>query len=105
MSSALVTGPGLRKRWLRVFTGADTVCFVMDPSRSGSVLARHAGLDEETGQLLPHEDGGPRLVVISSDFYAVYQSAGRKADGLVNLFCTAHVRPTSSVPGTRARSG
>jgi hypothetical protein len=24
--------------------------------------------------------------VISSDFYAVYQSAGRKADGLVNLF-------------------
>jgi hypothetical protein len=31
-------------------------------------------------------------VVISSDFYAVYSSAGKKADGLVNLFCWAHVR-------------
>jgi len=30
--------------------------------------------------------------VISSDFYAVYQSAGRKADGLVSLCCAAHVR-------------
>ena len=85
-------GTGPAKGWLWVFIGADTVCFVMDPSRSGSVLARHAGLDEETGQLLPHEDGGPRRLVISSDFCAVYQSAGRKADGLVNLSCTAHVR-------------
>ena len=85
-------GAGPAKWWLWVFIGADTVCFVMDPSRSGSVLARHAGLDQETGQLLPHEDGGPRRLVISSDFYAVYQSAGRKAEGLVNLFCAAHVR-------------
>jgi len=68
------------------------VCFVMDPSRSGSVLARHAGIDEDTGQLTAGEDGGPRRLVISSDFYAVYQSAGKKADGLVNLFCWAHVR-------------
>jgi transposase len=30
--------------------------------------------------------------VISSGFYAVCQSAGRKADGLVNLFCWSHVR-------------
>ena len=30
--------------------------------------------------------------MISSDFYAVYQSAGKKADGLVNLYCWAHVR-------------
>jgi hypothetical protein len=30
--------------------------------------------------------------VISSDFYAVYQSAGKKADGLVNLYCWAHIR-------------
>jgi transposase len=75
-----------------VFIGADTVCFAMDPSRSGAVLARHAGLDEKTGQLLPAADGGPRRLVISSDFYAVYQSAGRKADGLVNLYCAAHIR-------------
>lgn len=85
-------GGGPAKWWLWVFIGPDTVAFVMDPSRSGQVLARHAGLDEETGQLLPAEDGGPRSLVISSDFYAVYQSAGKKADGLVSLFCWAHVR-------------
>jgi hypothetical protein len=30
--------------------------------------------------------------VISSDFYSVYVSAGRRVDGLTNLFCVAHVR-------------
>ena len=60
------TGPG--KWWLWVFVGADTVCFVMDPTRSGHVLARHAGIDEETGQLEPCEDGAARRLVISSDF-------------------------------------
>ncbi len=85
-------GDGPAKWWLWVFLGPDTVCFVMDPTRSGAVLARHAGIDEETGQLAADEDGGPRRLVISSDFYAVYQSAGKKADGLVNLYCWAHVR-------------
>ena len=85
-------GDGPAKWWLWVFIGPDTVCFVMDPSRSGAVLARHAGIDEETGQLTGDEDGGPRRLVISSDFYAVYSSAGKKADGLVNLFCWSHVR-------------
>jgi transposase len=80
------------KWWLWVFIGPDTVCFVMDPSRSGQVLARHAGIDEKTGQLTADEDGGPRRLVVSSDFYAVYQSAGKKADGLVNLYCWAHIR-------------
>jgi transposase len=83
---------GPAKWWLWVFLGPDTVCFVMDPTRSGAVLARHAGLDEQTGQLTADEDGGPRRLVISSDFYAVYSSAGKKADGLVNLYCWAHVR-------------
>ncbi len=84
-------GSGPAKWWLWVFIGPDSVCFVMDPSRSGAVLARHAGIDAKTGQL--SEDGhGPRRLVISSDFYTVYQSAGKKADGLVNLFCWAHVR-------------
>ena len=32
-----------------------------------AVLARHAGIDEETGQLTAGEDGGPRRLVISSD--------------------------------------
>jgi hypothetical protein len=35
---------------------------------------------------------GPRRLIISSDFYAVYTSAGKKADGLVNLYCWAHLR-------------
>ena len=85
-------GDGPAKWWLWVFIGPDTVCFVMDPGRSGAVLARHAGIDEETGQLTEDEDGGPRRLVISSDFYAVYSSAGKKADGLVNLYCWAHLR-------------
>ena len=85
-------GGGPAKWWLWVFIGPDTVCFVMDPSRSGQVLARHAGIEKETGQLTDGEDGGPRRLVISSDFYAVYQSAGKKADGLVSLWCWAHVR-------------
>jgi len=85
-------GDGPTKYWLWVFIGADTVCFVMDPSRAATVLARHAGIDADTGQLLADDDGGPRRLVISSDFYAVYQSAGRKADGLVNLYCWAHIR-------------
>ncbi|MGH3410051.1 MAG: IS66 family transposase [Streptosporangiaceae bacterium] len=80
------------KWWLWVFIGPDTVCFVMDPTRAGAVLARHAGIDEKTGQLSADEDGRPRRLVISSDFYAVYQSAGKKADGLVNLYCWAHIR-------------
>ena len=81
-------------RWrLRVFPGPDTACFVMDPSRAGTVLARHAGIDEKTGQLTPDDDdGGPRRLVISSGFCAVYQSAGKKAGGLVNLYCRAHIR-------------
>jgi transposase len=83
-------GPAKWRLW--VFIGPDTVCFVMDPTRSGAVLARHAGIDGETGQLLPDEDGGQRSLVISSDFYKVYESAGKKADGLVNLYCWAHIR-------------
>jgi transposase len=85
-------GDGPAKWWLWVFIGPDTTCFVMDPARSGTVLARHAGIDEETRQLAADEDGGPRRLVISSDFYAVYTSAGKKADGPVNLYCWAHIR-------------
>ena len=44
-------GDGPARWWLWVFLGPDTACFVMDPTRAGAVLARHAGIDEETGQL------------------------------------------------------
>jgi transposase len=82
-------GDGPAKWWLWVFLGPDTACFVMDPTRAGAVLARHAGIDEKTGQLT---GDGPRQLVISSDFYSVYTSAGKKAAGMVNLFCWAHIR-------------
>lgn len=54
----------------------------MDPAPAGVVLARHAGIDEKTGQLAADEDGGPRQLVVSSDFYSVYTSAakGRRPD-------------------------
>jgi len=102
-----VAGPV--KWWLWVFLGPDTACFVMDPTRSGAVLARHVGIDQTTGQLVEHpgtsttgdgdtggasdvDEVGPRQLVISSDFYTVYTSAGSKASGLVNLYCWAHIR-------------
>lgn len=85
-------GDGPARWWLWVFLGPDTACFVMDATRSGTVLARHAGIDEKTGQLTPDDGGGPRRLVISSGFYAVCQSAGKKAGGLVNLYCRAHIR-------------
>jgi transposase len=85
-------GTGPAKYWLWVFVGPDTVCFVMDPTRAATVLATHVGIDPGTGQLTPDADGGPRRLVVSSDFYVVYSSAGARADALVNLFCWAHVR-------------
>ncbi|MFV2021498.1 IS66 family transposase [Micromonospora sp. LOL_023] len=85
-------GDGPARWWLWVFIGADTTCFVMDPTRAGAVPARHAGIDTTTGQLTPHADGGPRRLVVSSDFYTVYASAGRRTEGLTNLYCWAHVR-------------
>ena len=39
-------GDGPARWWLWVFPGADTACFVMDATRSGAVLARHAGIGE-----------------------------------------------------------
>jgi hypothetical protein len=46
----------------------------MDPTRAAVVLARHAGIDEKTGQLAADGDSGPRQLVISSDFYCVFQT-------------------------------
>jgi transposase len=86
-------GGGKPQRWwLWVFLGPDSVCFVTDPTRAGTVLAAHLGLDEDTGQLAGGDGEGPRRLVISSDFYSVYASAGRRVDGLTNLYCLAHLR-------------
>jgi len=40
----------------------------------------------------PAADGGPRRLVLSTDFYKVYESAGNKAEGLASLWCWAHMR-------------
>ncbi len=77
----------------------------MDPTRAGVVLARHAGIDEKTGQLAADGDGGPRQLVVSSDFYSVYTSAGKKADGLVNLFCWAQYAEPAIMRNGAARVG
>jgi transposase len=95
---------GPARWWLWVFIGPDTTCFVMDPTRAGAVLARHAGIDEETGQLAAGGDG-PRQLVISSDFYSVYASAGRKGGGLVNLFCWAQYAEPGIMRNGAARGG
>jgi Transposase IS66 family/Tetratricopeptide repeat len=42
-------GPAKWRRRTWVFLGADTACFVMDATRSGAVLARHAGIDGKPG--------------------------------------------------------
>jgi hypothetical protein len=42
-------GSAARRR--RSVGACDTACLVMDPTRSGAALARHAGIDEDTGQL------------------------------------------------------
>jgi transposase len=75
--------------WLWVFIAEDTVVFRMDATRSNSVLDTQFGItgsDREAGAL---PDG--RRLVLSSDFFVVYQSLAR-LDGVDALWCWAHVR-------------
>jgi transposase len=77
------------KWWLWVFIAEDTVVFRRDPTRSNTVLDTHFGIttaDREAGAL-PDE----RRLVLSSDFFVVYQSLAR-LDGVEALWCWAHIR-------------
>jgi transposase len=77
------------KWWLWVFIAADTVVFRMDATRSNTVLDTQFGItaaDREAGAL---PDG--RRLVMSSDFFVVYQSLAR-LDGVAALWCWAHIR-------------
>jgi len=77
------------KWWLWVFIAEDTIVFRMDPTRSNAVVDAQFGItaaDREAGKL----PGGRRLVM-SSDFFVVYQSLGR-LDGVDALWCWTHVR-------------
>ena len=71
--------------WLWVFTTADTVVYTIAPSRSLKVVEDHYGVSE--GQL--PEGRGP--LVLSSDFFAVYQSFS-ETGGVTPLWCWAHIR-------------
>jgi transposase len=81
-----VEGKDGHRWWLWVFVGADTVAFVMAPSRSMSVLKDHLGIDADATAL-----PGGRDLVLSSDFYVAYQSVGT-LEGVHSLWCWTHVR-------------
>ncbi|MGH3305461.1 MAG: IS66 family transposase [Streptosporangiaceae bacterium] len=71
--------------WLWVFAGPDTVVYTIAPSRSLKVVEDHYGA--EAGKL--PEGRGP--LVLSSDFYSVYQSFSQTG-GVEPLWCWAHIR-------------
>jgi transposase len=83
---ATVEGKDSHRWWLWVFVAADSTVFVIAPSRSTTVLTDHLGLDRDTGEL-----PAGRAVVLSSDFYAAYQSVGR-VEQVENLWCWSHIR-------------
>jgi transposase len=81
-----VAGKQGHRWWLWVFTAADTTVFRIERSRSLAVLAEHLGIDTDAASL-----PAGRVLLLSSDFYAVYQSVGT-IDGVDNLWCWAHIR-------------
>jgi transposase len=91
---AAVAGKDSHRWWCWVFVGPDTTVFTIAPSRSTKVLAEHLGIDVDTDTdtlTLPDALPGGRQVLLSSDFYSVYQSMGR-VDGVDTLWCWAHIR-------------
>jgi hypothetical protein len=89
---AAVEGKDSHRWWLWVFAGPDTTVFRIAPSRSLKVLTTQLGVehDPDTGALPDALPAGRRLL-LSSDFYTVYQSVGRM-DGVNNLWCWSHIR-------------
>jgi transposase len=81
-----VAGKENNRWWLWTFVGPDTVVFLIDPTRSTKVVADHLGVDVNAGSL---EAG--RTLLISSDFYSVYQSLA-SVEGVEPLWCWAHIR-------------
>lgn len=89
---AAVEGKDSHRWWCWVFVGPDTTVFTIAPSRSLKVLTAQLGIDTDpdTGAL-PDTLPEGRQLLLSSDFYAVYQSMGR-VDGVDNLWCWSHIR-------------
>jgi transposase len=89
---AAVEGKDSHRWWCWVFVGPDTTVFTIAPSRSLKVLTDQLGIpvDPDTGAL-PDALPEGRQVLLSSDFYSVYQALGR-LDGIDNLWCWSHIR-------------
>jgi len=83
---AEVEGKDSYRWWCWVFVGPDTTVFQIAKARSLAVLAEHLGVDVSTGGL---PEG--RQLLLSSDFYTVYQSMGA-LDRVDSLFCWSHIR-------------
>jgi transposase len=77
------------KWWLWVFIAEDTIVFRMDPTRSNSVVDTHFGITERDRDAGALPEG--RRLVLSSDFFVVYQSLAR-LDGVDALWCWTHIR-------------
>jgi transposase len=88
---AAVAGKDSHRWWCWVFVGPDTTVFTIAPSRSTKVLTAQLGIDTDEDDQLPDALPGGRELLLSSDFYAVYQSLGR-IDGVDNLWCWSHIR-------------
>ncbi len=72
--------------WLWTFVGPDTTVLSVERSRSTQVLAEHLGIDLQADAL---EEG--RRLLVSSDFFTVYQALAR-IEGVDPLWCWAHIR-------------
>jgi hypothetical protein len=81
-----VEGKANNRWWLWVFVGPDSTVFQIARSRSTAVAAEHFGIDLDADTLA---EG--RQLLISSDFFTVYQSLAR-IDGIDPLYCWAHIR-------------
>lgn len=88
---AAVAGKDSHRWWCWVFVGPDTTVFTIAPSRSLKVLTAQLGIDTGDDDRLPDALPGGRELLLSSDFYAVYQSLGR-VEGVANLWCWSHIR-------------
>jgi transposase len=88
---ASVEGKDSHRWWCWVFVGPDTTVFTIAPSRSTKVLREQLGIDTDDDDRLPDVLPGGRRLLLSSDFYVVYQILGR-LDGVDNLWCWSHIR-------------
>ena len=88
---AAVEGKDSHRWWCWVFLGPDTTVFTIAPSRSLKVLTAQLGIDTDDDDRLPDALPGGRQLLLSSDFYTVYQSLGRM-EGVDNLWCWSHIR-------------